>query len=62
MTGDEEMIDAITAIRARNNHLWMGYVRLAFKYAPNEARALQRKITENDLQISEISAKLGENE
>ena len=55
-----DLLDQIQEIRARNNKNWMGIMRLAFKHAPMEARALMRRITEADQEISKITKQLGE--
>ena len=54
------LLDQIQEIRARNNNNWMGVMRLAFKHAPMEARALMRRITEADQEVSELTKQLGE--
>jgi hypothetical protein len=59
---DLEIIDEIQSIRSKNNANWMDILRLAFKYAPEEARTLQRKITEIDSRIQELSQELANNE
>ena len=59
---DLEIIDEIQSIRSKNNANWMYILRLAFKYAPEEARTLQRKITEIDSRIQELSQELANNE
>ena len=38
-----DIIDQIEKVRSRNNVNWMDVLRLAFKYAPDEARALMKK-------------------
>ena len=40
-----DIIDQIEKVRSRNNVNWMDVLRLAFKYAPDEARALMKKLT-----------------
>ena len=55
---DDDLIELITTIRARNNKCWMGLLRLAVKHAPKEAKELLRKIQENDLAISKANGKL----
>ena len=37
---DLEIIDKIEQIRSKNNINWMNILRLAFKYAPDEAREI----------------------
>ena len=48
----EPLIEKLQEIRARNNVLWVGVIRLAMKYAPGEARLLFRQIEINDKAIS----------
>lgn len=58
----EPLIEKLAEIRARNNHLWMGVVRLAMKYAPEEARRIFGEIERNDEVITKsIRAFYGEN-
>jgi len=49
---NEELISKLAEIRARQNHLWMGIVRLVMKHAPGEARLLFRQIEKNDEEIT----------
>ena len=60
MKSYSDLLDQIQEIRARNNKNWMGILRLGFKHAPMEARALMRRITENDQEVSKLSKQLGE--
>ena len=60
MKSYSDLLDQIQEIRARNNKNWMGILRLGFKHAPREARALMRRITEADQEISKLSKQLGE--
>ena len=55
-----KLIDDIEKIRTQNNINWMDLLRVAFKNAPDETKALVRKINKDDKKISEIFAKLGE--
>ena len=48
----EPLIEKLQEIRARNNVLWVGVIRLAMKHAPGEARLLFRQIEVNDKAIS----------
>lgn len=59
---DHVLISEIEAIRAKNNKSWMKLVRLAFKYAPSEARATMKDIVEYDKEIAKLSARLSEKE
>ena len=55
-----KIIDEIEKIRTKNNVNWMGVLRLAFKYAPEEAKELMKKIDHEDNSISELVKKLSE--
>lgn len=54
----EELLDAIEAIRVKNNKAHMDIYRLAFKHAPEEARAIVGQIMEYDRQISDLDLML----
>ncbi len=58
---DLEIIDKIEQIRSKNNINWMNILRLAFKYAPDEARTIVSKINSDDQRISDLLKKLSEN-
>jgi len=58
---DLEIIDQIEKIRSKNNINWMNILRLAFKYAPEEARTIVSKINSDDQRISDLLKKLSEN-
>jgi len=58
---DLEIIDKIEQIRSKNNINWMNILRLAFKYAPDEAREIVSKINSDDQRISDLLKKLSEN-
>ena len=53
------IINKIEKIRSKNNVNWMDLLRLAFKYAPVEARMLIKKINRDDKKISNLLKKLG---
>ena len=53
------IINKIEKIRSKNNVNWMDLLRLAFKYAPAEARMLIKKINRDDVKISNLLKKLG---
>lgn len=57
---DSEIIDRISNIRSRNNLNWMAILKLAFKYAPDDARDLMMDITECDSEINKLSKQLAE--
>lgn len=52
------IIDEIEKIRTKNNVNWMDVLRLAFTYAPDEAKKLMKKINAEDNRISELFEKL----
>ena len=58
---DIEIIDKIEKIRSKNNINWMNILRLAFKYSPDEAREIVKKINLDDTEISFLLKKLSEN-
>jgi len=58
---DLEIIDKIEKIRSKNNINWMNILRVAFKYAPEEARDIVGKINSDDQRISGLLKKLSEN-
>ena len=51
-------IDEVEKVRTKNNVNWMDVLRLAFIHAPEEAKALMKKINEEDSRISELFEKL----
>ena len=58
---DLEIIDEIEKVRSKNNINWMNILRLAFKYAPDEAREIISKINSDDQRIKELLKKLSKN-
>ena len=58
---DLEKIDEIEKVRSKNNINWMNILRLAFKYAPDEAREIISKINSDDQRIGELLKKLSKN-
>ncbi len=56
----DETINMIQSVRAKNNIPWMSLVRIAFKYAPEEAAACFRQICDMDAQIMEHARKLAQ--
>lgn len=58
---DLEIIDEIEKIRNKNNVNWMDILRVAFKYAPEEARTIMTKINTDDNKISELLKQLSNN-
>ena len=53
-----KIINEIEKIRTKNNVNWMDVLRLAFTYAPDEAKKLMKKINAEDNRISELFEKL----
>ena len=59
---DEDIINEVQAIRAKNNTHWMDVVKLAFRVSPVEARDIFKKIKYCDFKINELLKELAENE
>ena len=57
---DFEIIDAIEKVRTKNNINWMDIMRIAFKYSPEEAKKVLKKINSNDAKISNLLKKLSQ--
>ena len=53
-----KIIDEIEDIRKKNNVNWMDVLRLAFRYAPDEAKELMKKINHEDDRISNLFKRL----
>lgn len=54
---EEDLLDHITAIRVRNNDLWMGILSIALQADPVNTKRLMRTISKNDALIaSELQA------
>ncbi|MDC0961092.1 hypothetical protein OAR40_01450 [Candidatus Pelagibacter sp.] len=53
-----KIIDQIQIVRSKNNKYWMDVLRLAFKFAPDQASVLMNKINVNDQKISKLVKKL----
>lgn len=58
---DLEIIDAVEAVRTKNNKNWMDILRVAFKHAPEEARPILAEINKSDGQISKLLDRLANN-
>lgn len=54
-----KLIDAIEAVRTKNNVNWMNLLRVALRADPEGTLALVREINTKDNEISELFAKLG---
>ncbi len=55
-----KIIDEIEKVRTKNNVNWMDLLRLAFTYAPKEAKKIMGKIDREDNRISSLMKKLSE--
>ena len=55
-----KLIDEIEKVRTKNNVNWMDLLRLAFTYAPNEAKKIMGRIDREDNRISSLMKKLSE--
>tara|TARA_B100000795_G_scaffold263143_1_gene241873 strand:+ start:139 stop:333 length:195 start_codon:yes stop_codon:yes gene_type:complete len=55
-----KIIDQIQNVRSKNNKYWMDVLRLAFKYAPDKASELMKKVNLNDQKISKLAKKLSD--
>ena len=53
-----KIIDEIEKVRKTNNINWMDILRIAFKYAPEEAKNLMEKINKEDKKVSILLKKL----
>lgn len=58
---DLEIIDAVEAVRTKNNKNWMDILRVAFKHSPEEARPILAEINKSDGEISRLLDKLANN-
>ena len=54
------IIDKIEKVRTKNNINWMDIMRIAFKYSPEEAKKVLKKINSNDAKISNLLKKLSQ--
>ena len=54
MKKNKIIINKIDIIRSKNNKNWMDLLRLAFKYAPKEAKKILKKINQHDKKISNL--------
>lgn len=59
---DNDIINDIEKIRARNNVNWMDAVRLCFELAPEKARKIFKDIKDCDAKINELTEELANNE
>ncbi|MDA9936951.1 hypothetical protein N9C49_06660 [Gammaproteobacteria bacterium] len=52
------IIDQIEAVRTKNNKNWMDLLRLAFKYAPEEASEIFNEIFKEDKEVNRLAKEL----
>jgi len=55
-----DWIKYIEGVRSDNNILWMDILRIALQHAPERTKMLLRRIRENDLDISEATGKIAD--
>tara|TARA_B100001094_G_C17800080_1_gene608671 strand:- start:184 stop:381 length:198 start_codon:yes stop_codon:yes gene_type:complete len=53
-----QIIDKIEEVRKKNNSNWMDILRIAFKYAPDDAAKVMANIYKQDEKISKLAKKL----
>ena len=56
---ENEIINQIEKIRARNNKNWMNILRLAIQYAPEQTKDIIQDIGKCDAEINKLTKKLG---
>lgn len=61
MSDDEQILNSIQEIRAKNNIRHVDMWRLAFRCAPEEARAIAKDTIAFDRQIDDLSEQLANN-
>ena len=54
----EEIINQIEDVRKNNNVNWMDILRLAFDKSPLKARAIFKKVFQDDKKINKLSKKI----
>lgn len=54
----KEIIKIVTAIRKRNNILWMNLMELAIAGKPRKAKSIIHKITANDMLVSKWTGRI----
>ena len=55
---DLEIIDAVEAVRTKNNGNWMDILRISFKNSPEETAKIMGEIYSQDKKIGILSKKL----
>tara|TARA_Y100001970_G_C14203217_1_gene842393 strand:- start:1397 stop:1597 length:201 start_codon:yes stop_codon:yes gene_type:complete len=53
-----KIIDQIEKVRKKNNKNWMDILRIAFKYAPNQASKVLSEIYKEDKRLNILAKKL----
>ena len=53
-----KIINEIEKVRKHNNVNWMNLMKIAFKYAPDEAKKCLKQIDKQDRQINKLMKKL----
>jgi hypothetical protein len=51
---DAEIVDLIQEIRSRNNINWMGILKIALRYAPEETKVLLASVYMEDAAVSDL--------
>jgi len=57
---EDELINQIEKIRARNNKNWMNILRLAIQYSPEQTKIIIQDIGKCDSEINKLTKQLGE--
>ena len=52
------IIDKIEKLRKKNNINWMNLMKIAFKFAPQEAKKCIKEISKQDKEINKLLEKL----
>jgi len=58
MNRTKQAIKKITEIRAKNNLLWMSLLALAVKAKPHKAKAILKKIQNNDKKVMRWTSRI----
>ena len=56
---NEEIIEAISEVRADNNHNWMALVKIALEHAEKETVEVLKSINKNDSEIGRLMSLIG---
>jgi Na+/serine symporter len=57
----EKLINQISNARKKNNINWMNLLKLAMKFAPNEAKKILKDINKQDQKISKLVSRISKN-